>query len=168
VDWSAKVLGLPASRLLRDRATASVLTIGGDEFTRQDLAHVSCFNFIAAQHLSAVLKTFRVTSTGDAFHNLSPAQLAVPGLGAIALAVLGAAFELKGLGGAAPLEDWATQHRPDTQRRSFVTFAALKTKSRDMQAERAERRAKKSRTRARRDQAHRLRVDRYQRRQGSL
>jgi hypothetical protein len=87
-----------------------VLIIGRDKFTRADLAGAACFHFIAARHLSAALAALRVKDTRDVFEHLPPVALARPTIGVIAFAVLGAAFEVKHLGGDAPLENWVKTH----------------------------------------------------------
>jgi hypothetical protein len=162
MDLSARVLGTHATTTLRDRAAAPVLTIGRDRFTRHDLAEVECFNYVAALNLSRALADLGVGSTKEVFEQVTPLMLAVPHVGAIALAVLGAAFEKKGLGGDAPLEGWVTRHRDETtQRKEFVTFDTIKAHSAEQRAARTERKAAHARTRARRDTAHRLRVDRH-------
>lgn len=151
MELSAKVLGQSTARLLSTRASTPVLVIGTDKFSRSDLAHVACFNFIAAQTLSRLVVDLRVSSTSDLYQRFSPKDLALPRLGAIALAVLGAAFECKGLG---TLESWAQRSSE-----KLVTFASIKTHSRDVQAERAERRARVARQRRRRAEAHRRRLE---------
>jgi len=120
---STRVLGAPAVAQLTERASAAVLVIGRDTFTRGDLAAVRCFNYQAAQTLSRVLATFKVKDTADVFHRIPPSALAVPHIGAVALAVLGAAFEARGLGAGAPLERWVTLHDRD---HPIVTFSTLK------------------------------------------
>jgi hypothetical protein len=160
MDLFAPILGEYAIRKIRERATAAVLTIGRDRFTRADLSRVECFNFTAAHLLTTKIRSFDVASTADVFRSLSPRDLAIPGLGAVSLATLGAAFESKGVG---TLSAWVAKHRaPDTKH--DVTFGTLKSNSLDEQAAREERRAAKSRKATRRDKAHRIRVDRYERR----
>jgi hypothetical protein len=162
MDLSARVLGTHATTTLRDRAAAPVLTIGRDRFTRHDLAEVECFNYVAALNLSRACADLGVGSTKEVFETITPLMLAVPQVGAIALAVLGAAFEKKGLGGDAPLEAWVTRHRDEkTQHKEFVTFDTIKAHSAEQRAARSERKSASARKRARRDTAHRLRVDRH-------
>ena len=156
---SDRVLGSTTTRTLRDRTAAPVLRIGADTFTRHDLAAIDCFNFLAAANLSALLtEHLRVKDTRDLYNNTPPSALAVPRLGAIALATLGAAFEVKGLGGAAPLESWVNKHATD-KAAPLVTFYTLK--HRDEAERAAERKQLKARKAARRDKAHRTRVDRF-------
>src|SRR4029077_14569041 len=107
-------------------AAAPLLRIGADTFDRKQLAAVACYNFVAAANLSRVLADLKVKDTRDVFHNVPPTALALPHLGAVSLAVLGAAFEHKGLGGDAPLEAWVTKHRPTDQRGEFLTFSTIK------------------------------------------
>lgn len=125
MDLSTRVLGSSVARRLEDRASAVLLQIGRDTFTRADLADVRCFNFTAAATLSAILnRELAVKDTADVFHHVAPSALALPRLGAVAIAVLGAAFQAKGLGGARPLEQWVRAHTK--REREIVTFATLK------------------------------------------
>lgn len=164
MNLSAKILGTHTVHALTTRTAGIILTIGSDRFRRRDLAAVECFNFIAAQHLSAACAAIGVKNARDLFESVPPAALVLPGVGAITLAVLGAAFEARGIGGAQPLESWAAKHRA-TGAREFVTFDTLKSQERKRSE--GEARAKKSRAdrkHARRDQAQRLRVGRHMRR----
>jgi hypothetical protein len=160
MDLSVRILGASTAKALSDRAVAPVLQIGSDAFTRSDLAAVACFNFIAAANLSRALKDLGVSNTRDAFERVPPASLATPRIGAIALAVLGAAFEKKRIGGDRPLETWAAKHRGAGKGKEFITFGTIKQRAADHEA--ADR---KSRKHARRNQAHGLRVDRFTKRQ---
>jgi hypothetical protein len=99
----------------------------------------------------------------DVFENVPPAALALPRIGAIAIAVLGAVFEIKGLGGDAPLESWVKRHLEKGA--AVHTFASLKTREAAEAA--ADTKTRKRRKAARRDHAHRVRVDRFNARQGS-
>jgi hypothetical protein len=127
MDFSNRVLGQSTARTLQARVSAPLLKIGRDTFTRADLAHVECFNFIAAANLSAILnRELQVKDTADVFRHIAPAALALPRLGAVALAVLGAAFEAKGLGGDHPLESWVRNHTEHQRDDEIVTFGSLK------------------------------------------
>ena len=129
MDLSPRILGGTVARFLTERAAAPLLTIGSDTFDRRALSTVACFNFAAAANLSQILKTLNVKNTRDVFDNVAPWDLALPRLGPISLAVLGAAFEHKQLGGASPLEAWVIKHRnPDQKRDEFVTFTTMKHK----------------------------------------
>src|SRR5262245_43940174 len=166
MDLSTKVLGTSTAKTLGDRVRAHVLVIGRDHFARGDLATVECFNFIAAQNLTRALARLDVASTRDVFNRIPPSALAVPQVGAVALAVLGAAFEAKQLGGDAPLETWMVKHQRVngmTVAQAIATFDTVKHRA-SIAAQR-ERRSDRARKHARRDTAHRLRVDRYSRRQ---
>lgn len=160
---SDRILGTSTTRQLRDRATVPVLIIGRDRFARSDLASVQCFNYIAAANLSRALRDLEVTSTQQLFDSVPPSVLAVPRIGAIALAVLGAAFEAKGIGGSAPLEQWVMRHAAKGEvEAAMVTFDTLKKReAADVLKEQAEKRA---RQRKRRDAAHTIRVERHARR----
>jgi len=122
MDLSARVLGRSVVSYLTDRQKSAILTIGSDRFDRASLAGVSCFHFLAAANLSKLLTTeLRVANTRDLFDSIDPMRLAIPRLGAVSIAVLGAAFEAKGIGGKSPLEAWFAKHRDST-----VSFAMLK------------------------------------------
>lgn len=161
MDFSESVLGTTTVRTLRARAQAPVLEIGSDRFTRSDLAAVTCFNFTAAQNVTRILtRELKVKNTRDLFERITPHDLALPRLGAISLAVIGAVFEVKGLGGSNPLEAWMRRHAAKDAAHPVVTFVSLKR--RDEKDLAADRRERKRRTAARRDKAHRLRVDRFE------
>lgn len=161
MDLSNRVLGSNVATQLRQRATSVLLQIGSDTFDRAALAHVACFNFTAAAILSAILnRELKVTNTKDVFQNVSPRELALPRLGAVSIAVLGAAFEAMGLGGDAPLEAWVMKHTAKDVK--VVTFVSLK--ARDEEERAAEKRRAKNRKHARRDQAHGLRLARFDQR----
>jgi len=166
---SSRILGTGVVRQLQERVNIAVLRIGEDAFTRSDLATVQCFNYLAAANLSRILNAeFQVRNTKDVFDNINPWAMALPRLGVISLAVLGAAFEAKRLGGDHPLEAWVTKHRAPEAKREFLTFDTLKHKhTADTKALARERRAQHARQSTRRNRAHRIRVGRYtQRLQG--
>lgn len=159
MDFSARVLGTGVATQLRERISKPVLSIGSDHFTRSSLAHVDCFNYIAASNLTTILsKELRVKNTRDLFENVSPTALALPRLGVIALAVLGAAFEAKGIGGSNPLEAWLMKHlEGDKPIRTFDTIKHREAA--EAAKERAERKKRKSQ---RRDKAQAIRVERFE------
>src|SRR5262245_39907180 len=126
MNLSQRVLGLHTVTTLRERVKTPVLVIGKDRFTRNDLASVECYSFIAAYNLTRVLKALGATSTRDVFDTISPSSLALPRLGAVAVAVLGAAFEQKHLGGDSPLESWMEKHREGVAKHTVVTFDSIK------------------------------------------
>jgi hypothetical protein len=160
MDLSAEVLGTHTAHLIRTRQTTPILQIGSDSFTRQDLSRVECFNFLAAQRLSDILnKELNVPNLRHVFQKVPPTALALPGLGAVSLAVLGAAFEVKGIGGENPLLNYVKQHAASAKQ-TMVTFYTLK--HREQQDAQNERKAKKSRKHARRNQAHAIRVERLE------
>jgi len=162
MQLSDTVLGSRVARTLRDRTSAALLTIGSDVFSRHDLARVDCYSFAAAANLSAILnRALHVKNTADVFHNVAPADLALPRLGAFSIAVLGAAFEAKGLGGDKPLEAWI-RHHTDEDDAKIVAFVTLKKRDDGAAAEQKRAKARKA---SRRDQAHRLRVARFSTRQ---
>jgi hypothetical protein len=128
MNLSTHVLGKTTVDQLTARAATPVLTIGHDRFYRRDLARVACFNFIAAANLSDAIAHLglKVKDVRDLFETIPPSALVVPHVGAVAIAVLGAVFELTGLGGEHPLEAWVAAHRPTEATRDFVTFDTLK------------------------------------------
>jgi hypothetical protein len=161
MDLSAGILGMDATRQLQKRITSHLLTIGSDHFTRRDFARIDCFNFLAAQNLSTLLnKHLKVDNTADVYLHVNPAELAIPRLGVFALAVLGAAFELKGLGGDNPLENWLKRHKVEV-----VTFHTMKLH--ELEDGHRERKALRDRKHARRNVAHGLRVARFEKRSGT-
>src|SRR5262245_594927 len=126
MNLSTEILGATAVTQLQATSKAWVLEVGRDRLTRADLARVGCFNFVAARNLTAILEDVPVKSLADLYARLPPAALALPHLGVISLAVLGAAFEAKGIGGEAPLESWVAKHAAGNGRRAMVTFHTLK------------------------------------------
>src|SRR5678816_1397382 len=161
---STRILGASVVTKLAERGRTPVLTIGSDRFGRGDLAAVACFNFAAAANLSRILNhEFAVRNTREVFDKIDPIALALPRLGAVSLAVLGAAFEAKGLGGDAPLESWVAKHSVrNGSTREFVTFDTIKHhKEHDDEARR-----RTDRKHARRNQAHESRVSRFNKRRG--
>lgn len=162
---SARVLGATVVTALQERHSAVLLTIGADTFTRAQLARVACWNFVAAANLSKILnRELNVKDTRDVFDHVPPTKLAVSGLGAVSLAVLGAAFEAKKVGGDRPLEAWVIKHslNGSAEMKTFHTLKAREAKERA-----AETGAVITRKQARRGKAHRLRVERFNQRQGA-
>ena len=124
---STSILGSTTTKALTERASAPVLIIGRDQFTRQHLASVGCYNFLAAAALSRVVRDLGVRDTDDLFKRFAPTDLILPHIGPVALAVVGAAFAFEEIGGDSPLEAWVRAHRakghdPD----DFVTFDTMK------------------------------------------
>lgn len=137
MDLAFKVLGSTAVGHLSKLSAEAVLIVGRDKLTRADLAGVECFNFVAAKNLSAACKALGVESLRDLFETVPPRDLALPHVGVISLAVLGAAFEARKVGGDSPLETWVRKHAP-----KLTTFSSIK-----MKAFNEERRAKGKRRR---------------------
>lgn len=117
MQYSTAILGTPVVTKLRARLTAPVVIIGRDTFTRVDLAAVECFNFIAARHLTTAIARLKVDDTRALFRTVEPEQLAQPLVGAFAFAVLGACFEVKGVG---TLDDWVARTRAKGERVTTV------------------------------------------------
>jgi len=158
MDLSASILGKSVVAYLTERQAAAVLRIGRDVFTRSSLSSVACFNFLAAANLSKILNAeLQVKDTRFVYEHIHPDRVALPRLGAVSLAVLGAAFEIKGLGGDTPLDSWFRKHRG-----SAVTFSTLKHK--DEQERAKEKRELKARKATRRNTAHTIRVERFEKR----
>ena len=126
MDLAVAILGSTVTKTLQARQSAAVLVIGSDAFTRADLAEVACFNYAAAKRVSEALTALKVKSARDLFDRIPPERLAVPGVGAFSLAVLGAAFEHEGIGGAHPLVSWMRKHDTALSGQGLVTFETLK------------------------------------------
>jgi hypothetical protein len=138
MNLSLTILGTPAVKQLTTTRSEQLLVVGKDHLTRGELAAVGCFNFLAARNLSAVLRELEVPvkSLADLYERVAPIDLVVPRLGVISLAVLGAAFEAKGIGGEAPLETWVRKHQQPLRTFDTMKQAAAKREA----AEKAERR----------------------------
>jgi hypothetical protein len=160
---SSRVLGVRVVGEISARSAAPLLIIGKDIFHRGDLARVECYNFLAAQRLSTVFAALGVKNTRDVFERVPPTALVLPTIGSVSLAVLGAAFEAKGLGGEQPLEAWVLRHRDSIHsKKEIVTFASMKVQERNREpGETRARTARKNRKDARRRIAHATRVQRF-------
>jgi|SRR5262245_4303179 len=156
MDLSARVLGTTAATRLRALESEAVLIIGKDHLTRADLAAVGCFNYVAARNLTtAIRKHLDVRDLKALYNSTPPSALALPRVGTISLAVLGAAFEARRIGGDTPLEQYVKKHAEH-----ITTFDTIKHHE---QAEaQQERRDRKARKRTRRNQAHETRVERFE------
>jgi len=130
MNLSRRVLGAYVVEAIAGKAKAPLLQVGSDVFYRHDFSQIDCFNFTAAANLNRILKNLRVKNLLDLFERLPPTELLLPKLGAVSLAVLGAAFEIKGIGGEAPLEAWMKFHLADEQGDHVATFGSLKSKQR--------------------------------------
>lgn len=130
MDYADAVLGHYQVAKLRSKNESYVLVCGADRFTRAQLARVECFNFVACQRLTALFTALRVPNLKHVFERITPAELAAPQIGVVSLAVLGAAFEAKGLGGDAPLLNYVKRHMQD----HVVTFDTFKRHARDQPA----------------------------------
>ena len=161
MDLAASVLGQSVVNYLLKTQSFAILQIGRDAFHRADLAGVACFNFVAAANLSKILNSeLQVKDTREVYEHVHPNRLAVPRLGAVSLAVLGAAFEAKKLGGDSPLVNWFKKHEGNP-----VTFGTLK--KRDAADVANEKKATKARRATRRNLAHGIRVNRFEKRTGT-
>lgn len=121
MDYSTRVLGSYVVAKIREKADGALVTIGRDRFVRGDFAAERCFSFIAAMRLSAALARFKVKDTRDLFTHVEPEQLAIPGIGAHAFAVLGVCFAVKGLG---TIEQWVERSRAKNE--DVVTWHTMK------------------------------------------
>lgn len=110
MNLSTVILGRTAVAQIQQTQQTAVVEIGRDRLTRADLARVGCYNFVAARLLSAALATLGVRDLQQVYDEVNPKALALPRLGAISLAVLGACFEAKHIGGSAPLESYTRHH----------------------------------------------------------
>lgn len=154
---SNAILGKSVVDQLVKRQSAHVLVIGSDGFTRVELSRIGCFNFQAAAILTHVITNeLKAKNTRDLFFNFPPQHLALPGLGAICLATIGAAFEVKKLG---TLADYMAKHMEKGT--TMVTFSTLKHNVLDQQAAKNEKREKKARKARRNAAAHEIRVERH-------
>lgn len=161
MDLSSSFLGTNVTNKLKERISSHILTIGSDKFTRRDFAHVDCFNFLAAQNLSNILnKHLKVDNLSDVYNNVAPTELAIPRLGSFSLAVLGAAFEIKRLGGDNPLDNWLKKHKTEV-----VTFHTMKLH--EAEDGKQEKKDRKRRKEQRRDKAHGLRMARFEKKNGT-
>ena len=170
MDFDVKVFGTYASRQLQQHVSQSVLTIGSDTFSREDLASVSCYRFTAAAILTHAFATLtvdgnrKIRDTRDVFEHVPPEALILPRVGVVSLAVLGAAFEKRRLGGNAPLVTWIQKHKPKDAPKHIVTFSTMKHQAAVHEGAAEERKALKRRKAARRNEAHEIRVDRAEKR----
>jgi len=139
MNLTARVLGQTAVTKLQSTAGEHVLVVGKDKLTRGDLADVGCYNFLAARYLTAALEALGVESLQQLYMTFSPRDLALPRVGVICLAVLGAAFEARGIGGDNPLENYVKKHSA-----KLITFDSVKN-----QIRRAEEATRKNRRRRR-------------------
>lgn len=121
MEWSTQILGRGVVHALQVRSTDALVTIGADRFSRKDLAAVECFNFVAAARLSEVIKVLGPKHTRDLFHHFEPEQVAGPGIGAFAFAVIGACFEHKHVG---TLAEWVEHTRQKNEK--ITTFLTMK------------------------------------------
>jgi hypothetical protein len=158
MNLAISVLGSTAVNRLKEAQVDAVLVVGKDRVTRGELAKVGCYNFTAARNLSAILKELKLGSLRALFDEVPPTALALPHLGVFSLAVLGAAFEAKGIGGETPLENYAKKHVGD--KKMIVTFDTLKR--RELEESARERKDRRRRKAARRNQAQELRVERLE------
>lgn len=157
MNLDTAILGSTAVKHLQESAASAVLQVGSDRLTRSDLAAVDCYNFHAARLLTHVLhNALKVPNLQYVYDKMPPAMLAVPRMGVVSLAVLGAAFEAKGIGGPTPLASYCRKHMNGDK---IVTFDTLK--HRDHAEAQRENKARKARKAQRRNQAHRTRVDRF-------
>jgi len=157
VYLSQAILGKAIVDKLEARMSAPVLMIGQDIFTRPQLSKVACFNFTAAARLTHLLTNeLKVRNTRELFQSIPPQHLALPGLGSICLATIGAAFEIKGLG---TLADYVARHTEKGH--SIVTFTTMKINVHDIAAAKKEKKELKARQRSRQAKAHEIRVERH-------
>jgi hypothetical protein len=155
MDLSPHIIGHYAAQKIRQRIATPVLHAGSDSFTRAELARCECFNFTACNNLDHALNhVLKVKNLREVFDTISPEAFALPHVGNVSFAVLGAAFEAKGLGGERPLATWVEKHMP-----KVVTFDSIKHREHAEAAREAKER--KARKHERRNQAHKTRVDRF-------
>jgi hypothetical protein len=167
MNLAPTILGNYAVTQLQKTAGEVILEVGSDKLGRKELAAVGCYNFHAARNLSAVVKSLQIPNLKYLFEHVPPSDLALPHMGVISLAVLGAAFEVRKVGGSNPLLSWVQLHAPhgNDAKQAMVTFHTLKM--RELAEARNEKQAIKDRKQTRRNKAHKLRVARFGERQAS-
>jgi lipopolysaccharide/colanic/teichoic acid biosynthesis glycosyltransferase len=154
MELSEKVLGTYVVGKLKEQIHRPVLQIGKDSFTKGDLSKEGCYSFKAASNLSYVVnKQLKVKDTRDLFERITPQELALPRLGVISFATLGAAFEHQ-IGRT--LGDYMTRHQHNGNKN--VSFPSLK--HRDAVEVQQENKRRKDRKRTRRNLAHVTRIGR--------
>jgi hypothetical protein len=121
MPYCVATLGTTIVRSLQQRSDTPIVVIGKSKYTRRDLAANDSFNYIAAAHLSAVIKTLNVDTTKDLYLHHEPSELAVPGIGSYAYAVLDAIFGFEGIG---TLDSWV--QRSLKKGTSLVTVSTIK------------------------------------------
>jgi hypothetical protein len=164
MNLAPTILGSYAVTQLTRQAGEVILEVGADKLGRKELAGVGCYNFMAARNLSAVVKSLQIPNLKFLFEHVPPANLALPHMGVISLAVLGAAFEARKIGGANPLESWVRFHaNHGEEKQAMVTFHTLK--QRELAEVSNEKKAVEQRRRTRVGKAHKLRVTRFNDRQ---
>src|SRR5215471_1740019 len=144
MDLSTRVLGSTAANKLREQDAEAIFVIGKDRLTRAQLATVGCFNFTAARNFSRAAAALGAKSLRDLYDSYPPSALALPRVGTISLAVLGAAFEARHICGDAPLEQYVQRHAE-----KVTTFETIKHRE-----QREAARERTARRRARRRTAH--------------
>lgn len=160
---STSILGKAIVDKLEQRQSAPVLVIGSDRFTRPQLSKIGCFNFTAAARLTHLLTSeLKIKNTRELFLSVPPQHLAIPQLGSICLATIGAAFEVKGLG---TLADYIARHTEKGH--TVVTFTTMKLNVLDVAAAKNEKKELKARKARRTDKAHEIRVERHVTRTGN-
>ena len=158
MEMYTELLGSGTVDKLKEAESGAVLQIGKDALTRADLSGVRCWNFMAARRLGRILtEELGAESLKQVYDEIPPAALAVPQLGVFSLAVLGAAFESRKIG---TLASYVKKHR--TNGNGVVTWHTLKAREQEEIAK--ENAEKKRRQRARKNQAHQLRVARHEQR----
>lgn len=151
---SEAFLGITTTEKIKERAKTPILTIGVNRYFRRDFGKLDVYNFSAAQNLGNRIKALEAKSTRDLFERFGPRDLAIPGLGVYGMAMLSICFQLEHLGGEKPLGAWTEKHKAKA-----VTWHTTKHKiAVELAEERADLRRRKSQ---RKDQAHELRVERF-------
>jgi hypothetical protein len=148
---------------LQQRITTPLVVIGEDKFFRTDFAKKRFFAEKAAANFSKMIAELPlknpIKNTEDFFNRITPNDLAIPKFGAFSMAVLGPIFEIKKLGGAKPIDSWALKHLQNGNKdRKLVSFNTIKHRSKDMRAEREE---KKRARKRRRERTREVPVERF-------
>src|SRR5262245_44411530 len=124
MDTSVEILGTSVATKLAQAGHEALLKIGSDTITREQLSEHGCYNYVAARRLSARLDGLGAKDLKDLFEHYPPREIALPDVGVISLAVLGTCFEIKGIGGSAPLKAYVEHHQ------KVITFHSIKAQVR--------------------------------------
>ena len=130
MDLSTNVLGSTAVAKLSAARTEGVLKIGADSISREQLADAGCYNFLAARRLTSALADLGAKDLRDVFERFPPRDIALPNVGVYSLFVLGCAFQVVGVGGKTPLDNYVKKHSE-----KVTTFHSIKLQVKQLAAQ---------------------------------